>query len=164
MAEDDFSLVIINAPLRMSRGSSWLCGRLKAPTRACCFWLKRKLRTRFRPGGGQRRDGAAKAHQQAVFLPVPEACVGCPAENAGTENENTRLQKQIDDIRLVDRAKCVLIQYSDFTEQQAHRYIEKKAMDQRVSRREVAEDILRIYEADAALDRAEPEPAGAGLS
>ena len=50
MAEDDFSLVIINAPLRMSRGSSWLCGRLKAPTRACCFWLKRKLRTRFPHG------------------------------------------------------------------------------------------------------------------
>ena len=64
----------------------------------------------------------------------------------GLKNENTRLQKKIDDIRLVDRAKCVLIQYADFTEQQAHRYIEKKAMDQRVSRREVAEDILRIYE------------------
>lgn len=64
----------------------------------------------------------------------------------GLKNENTRLQKKIDDIRLVDRAKCVLIQYANFTEQQAHRYIEKKAMDQRVSRREVAEDILRTYE------------------
>ena len=69
-----------------------------------------------------------------------------PFASICTESNQVRICLLYTSIRLVDRATCVLIQYSDFTEQQAHRYIEKKAMDQRVSRREVAEDILRIYE------------------
>ena len=52
----------------------------------------------------------------------------------------------MEEIRLVDRAKCALIQYLSLTEPMAHRYIEKEAMDRRVSRREVAEGILRTYE------------------
>ena len=49
-------------------------------------------------------------------------------------------------MRLIDRAKCVLIQYLTMTEPQAHRYIEKQAMDTRTTRREVAQQILRTYE------------------
>ena len=49
-------------------------------------------------------------------------------------------------MRLVDRAKCTLVQYLGFTEAQAHRYLEKQAMDMRMTRREVAEEILRTYE------------------
>lgn len=62
------------------------------------------------------------------------------------KQENVKLQKKIEEIRLVDRAKCVLIQHLHFTEAQAHRYIEKQAMDLRVTRREVAENILKTYE------------------
>jgi len=32
------------------------------------------------------------------------------------------------------------------SEPEAHRYIEKQAMDMRITRRKVAEQILRIYE------------------
>jgi response regulator NasT len=62
------------------------------------------------------------------------------------ENENNKLQKKIEAIRLVDRAKCVLIQYLNMTEPQAHRYIEKQAMDLRQSRVATAENILKTYE------------------
>lgn len=64
----------------------------------------------------------------------------------GLKSENQRLQKQIEEIRLVNRAKCVLIQYLSMTEPQAHRYIEKQAMDLRTPRREIAERILKTYE------------------
>ena len=46
----------------------------------------------------------------------------------------------------MDRAKCVLIQYLNMTETQAHRYIEKQAMDLRTTRRQIAEGILKTYE------------------
>ena len=64
----------------------------------------------------------------------------------GLRDENVQLQKKIEEIRLVDRAKCVLIQVLSMTEPQAHRYLEKEAMDRRVTRREVAEQVLRTYE------------------
>ena len=57
-----------------------------------------------------------------------------------------RLQQQLQDIRAIDRAKCLLIQYSGMTEQEAHRYIEKQAMDWRRTRREVADEILKSYD------------------
>lgn len=65
---------------------------------------------------------------------------------SGLKMENVKLQQKIMEIRLVDRAKCTLIQYLNMTEQQAHRYIEKQAMDLRKTKREVAEEILKTYE------------------
>lgn len=61
------------------------------------------------------------------------------------EDEKNKLSKQLDDVRTIDRAKCCLIQYLALTEEQAHRHIQKLAMDTRRSQREIAEDILRTY-------------------
>ena len=60
--------------------------------------------------------------------------------------ENSKLKQKIEDIRIIDRAKCILISYLGMSEQEAHRYIEKKAMDMRITKRAVAEGILKIYE------------------
>ena len=61
-------------------------------------------------------------------------------------SENTRLKETIDDLKLIDRAKCALIQYLNMTESDAHRFIEKSAMNRRVMRREIALEILKTYE------------------
>lgn len=60
--------------------------------------------------------------------------------------ENQRLQIKLIDLRLVNRAKYALIQYLGMTEEQAHKYIEHMAMDQRISKRKAAENILKTYE------------------
>jgi len=60
--------------------------------------------------------------------------------------ENTQLKQKIEDIRIIDRAKCTLISRMNMNEQEAHRHIEKQAMDMRSSRRIVAEGILKRYE------------------
>ena len=60
--------------------------------------------------------------------------------------EKKDLLKKLDDMRMINRAKLVLIQSMGFTEEQAHRHIEKRAMDLRRTRAEVAMDILKTYE------------------
>lgn len=62
------------------------------------------------------------------------------------QKQNLRLRQQMDDIRLVARAKILLVQHLNMTEPQAHHFIEKQAMDRRVPKRQVAEGILRSYE------------------
>jgi len=62
------------------------------------------------------------------------------------KNENSKLLKKIEDIKLIDRSKCMIIQHLKMTETQAHKYIEKQAMDMRITRREVAEGILKTYD------------------
>ena len=60
--------------------------------------------------------------------------------------ENARLEKKLADTKLIDRAKCLLIQYLGMTEEQAHRQIEKQAMDNRQTKTAVARGILASYE------------------
>lgn len=56
------------------------------------------------------------------------------------------LQRKLDDTRLVNRAKLLLMSRLNMSEAEAHRYIEKSAMDGCRKRREVAESIIRTYE------------------
>jgi two-component system, response regulator PdtaR len=62
------------------------------------------------------------------------------------KNENNRLLQKIEDVRVIDRAKCILIQYLKMTEVEAHKYIEKQAMDMRITKKTVAQHILKTYE------------------
>ena len=60
------------------------------------------------------------------------------------EKCNTLDEKMLD-IRIVNRAKSLLLQNEKMTEQQAHRYIEKAAMDLCVKKTVIAQNIIEKY-------------------
>lgn len=62
------------------------------------------------------------------------------------EKKNLALQEKMLDIRTINRAKWLLITNLQMTEDEAHYHIEKKAMNTRQSRREIAEEIIRTYD------------------
>lgn len=62
------------------------------------------------------------------------------------EERTTTLQCKMDEIRLINRAKLLLIEHLKMSEPEAHRYIEKRAMDSCVKRRIIAENIIKTYE------------------
>jgi response regulator NasT len=64
---------------------------------------------------------------------------------AALREENRKLTLKLEETRLVGRAKCALVAYRQMTEEEAHRYIEKQAMDSRQPRRQVARDILQVF-------------------
>lgn len=143
----DYDIVVINAPLSDEFGAE-LAVALTRSTLSGILLLVR---------AGMAEAVAAKAEDFGVFVlekPVARQAfdralrmVSVSGRRlAALKSENVRLQQKIMEIRLVDRAKCALIQYLKMTEQQAHRYIEKQAMDLRKTRREVAEEILKTYE------------------
>lgn len=61
---------------------------------------------------------------------------------ASLQNENRKLHRKIEEIRTVDRAKCILIECCGMTEPEAHAFIEKTAMDQRITKLQAANQIL----------------------
>lgn len=61
------------------------------------------------------------------------------------ENENKKLKQKLDEVKLVQRAKRMLMECLKMSESQAHRYIEKQAMDMRITKYEVANSIIRTY-------------------
>lgn len=64
----------------------------------------------------------------------------------GVVQENDKLKSMVEEVRLVNRAKLLLMQCLTMTEQQAHRYLEKQAMDLRISKIQVAKQVIRTYE------------------
>lgn len=62
------------------------------------------------------------------------------------EAKQVTVEEKIEEIRLVNRAKWLLIECLSMAEADAHRYIEKQAMDLRITKREVAENIIKTYQ------------------
>ena len=62
------------------------------------------------------------------------------------EAKQVTVQEKIEEIRLVNRAKWLLIENLHLAEPDAHRYVEKQAMDLRISKREAAECIIQSYQ------------------
>lgn len=62
-----------------------------------------------------------------------------------TEKKTLSLEEKMEEIRIVNRAKWLLISEIKMNEPDAHRYIEKQAMDRCISKREVAKEIIKTY-------------------
>ena len=62
--------------------------------------------------------------------------------------ESQKLEKKLKDMKVISRAKLFLIVNKGLTEEEAHKYIEKKAMDDREPKVQVALEIIREYEGE----------------
>lgn len=91
------------------------------------------------------RAGVMTAHPDELAAVLPPLLA--TAERLRTLRDKTSsLQQRLDDSRIVARAKLLLISRLGMSEGDAHRYIEKTAMDSCLPRRDVAEGIIRTYE------------------
>ena len=61
------------------------------------------------------------------------------------EKKTLSIEKKMEEIRLVNRAKWLLINELKMDEPHAHHYIEKQAMDLCITKRQVAEKIINTY-------------------
>ena len=58
-------------------------------------------------------------------------------------SQTTKLKEKMEEIRIVNRAKMLLMQVKGMTEAEAHRYIEKEAMDTGAKKIAIAELIIK---------------------
>ena len=133
------SVVVINTPLSDEFGESFALFATEQTSASVIMLVKNE-------------QADEVAHQvenegKALFFQAVKLSLAAQRRMMGLQSENDRLQKKIMEIRLVDRAKCLLIENRGMTETEAHRYVEKQAMDLRITRREVAERILEQAEA-----------------
>ncbi len=61
------------------------------------------------------------------------------------EKKNLSIEEKMEEIRIVNRAKWLLISELKMDEAGAHKYLEKQAMDRCISKRELAEEIIKTY-------------------
>jgi AmiR/NasT family two-component response regulator len=93
-----------------------------------------------------RRAGAmaylVKPFQKHDLLPAVEIAAGRFRELSGLEREVDDLQGRLEARKVVDQAKGRLQESEGMTESEAFRFIQKQAMEQRMTMRQVAEKVL----------------------
>lgn len=62
-----------------------------------------------------------------------------------SEKKSLSIEEKMAEIRLVNKAKWILISELSMSEQEAHHYLEKQAMDRCSSKRSIAEEIIKTY-------------------
>jgi response regulator NasT len=147
VVDNDVEVVIVNDPLP-NESAIRLATELVEETAVGLLLLVKNdvadaVSTRVEPYGV---FVVEKPIQRTFFLRALSLAHASAGRLRGNRLETVRLRDKLGELQLVDRAKCALIQYLRFTEAQAHRYIEKQAMDCRITKREVALGILHTYE------------------
>ena len=88
---------------------------------------------------------ASKANLKTHFVNSPQLDVKCKGTLEKVRKKALSIEEKMEEIRIVNRAKWLLIGELKMDEQGAHRYIEKQAMDRCISKRIVAEEIIKTY-------------------
>ncbi len=147
LLEQSFDMVVVNAPLKDEFGHELALTLTQTSDSGILMLVKTDLADQV---SARVEDFGVfvipKPVGRQLFFQTVKLLNAARNRVLGLQKENGRLQQKIEEMRLVDRAKCALVQYLGFTEPQAHRYLEKQAMDLRVTRGEVAREILKTYE------------------
>ena len=144
--ERPYDLVIINAPLPDGMGTRFAIDVSSSSEAVVLVLAKSDIC----------RDIREKVCDYGVYTlgkPTSEAMLSRALDWMASTRERLRaigkitlsFEEKMAEIKLVNRAKWLLISDLGIDESQAHRLIEKRAMDRCISRGEVAEEIIRDH-------------------
>ncbi len=146
LCETEYSVVVINAPLGDEFGGDLAMECLDHNCGVVLLVREENADALFQTLGESGVSVVPKPLNKTVFFQALKLSLSVHSRIGKLQKQNQFLENQLDEMRLVDRAKFALIQYVKMTEPQAHRYIEKHAMDMCSTKREVALNILKTYE------------------
>ncbi|TIC88594.1 response regulator [Nocardioides sp. GY 10113] len=136
-------LVILDVKMPVLDGiaaAEAIAGQRIAPVVMLTAFSQRDLVERAREAGAM--SYLVKPFSQSDLVPAIEMAVSRFAEIAQLEREVTDLKERLETRKAVDRAKGILQEKLSLTEPEAFRWIQKTAMDLRMSMREVAEGVV----------------------
>ncbi len=147
MAEREYDIVIISTPLPDEFGSQLAIDASSHSSAAVLMFVKNELSYEV-------YEKVVEFGVTVLSVPTNVNMVSQALRTMCSMRERMRLMEQkrisveekIEEIRIVNHAKWLLIECLGMNEAQAQHYIEKHAQDRRVSKRSVAESIIKTYE------------------
>ena len=146
LAERAFDFVIINSPLPDDVGTRFAIDTGNSKETVVLLMVRAELQAEIYD----------KVAEHGVFvLPKPTSkptmvialswLSSAREKLRKAEKKTLSIEEKMEEIRVVNRAKWILIRELKLDEPEAHRYIEKQAMDRCISKRIVAEEIIKTY-------------------
>lgn len=144
--ENHFDFVIINSPLPDEVGTKFAIDVSSEKNTVCLLLVKTELYDEIRSKVIAHGVFTLAKPTSAILIAHSLDFMASACERLKKfEKKAVTIEEKMVEIRLVNRAKWLLIENLKMTEPDAHRYIEKQAMDRCISKREIAEDIVKTY-------------------
>ena len=145
-SERSYDFVIINSPLPDDTGIRFAIDTGSLPDVVVLLLVRSELHAEIREKVAEHGVFTlSKPLSRPVLLSALDWMAAVRERLRKLEKKTLSVEEKMEEIRLVNRAKWLLISELKMEEPQAHRYIEKQAMDRCVSKREVAEEIIKTY-------------------
>lgn len=146
LAEKTFDFVIVNAPLPDDIGTRFAIDICTSKQSAVLLLVKNEIHAGIHD----------KVVEYGVFtLPKPTSkptlihalnwMESARERLRQLEKKTLSIKEKMAEIRLVNKAKWILISELKMSEPDAHRYIEKQAMDRCITKQTIAEEIIKTY-------------------
>lgn len=146
LLEKNFDLVIINAPLIDDFGTKLAIDIVSGSSTSVLLLVKEELypeiNAQMSPCGVLT---LSKPTSSSMLTQSVQLLCGTRERLRRMEKKAASLEETMQEIRTINRAKLILIEQLKMTEAEAHRFIEKQAMDRCVTRRSIAEGIISTY-------------------
>ena len=146
LAEKTFDFVIINAPLPDDMGTRFAIDTSTSKQSAVLLLVKSDVHAGI-------HDKVAEYGVFTLSKPTSKPTMVHALNWMESARERLRqfekkslsIKEKMAEIRLVNKAKWILISELKMNEPDAHRYIEKQAMDRCITQQTIAEEIIKTY-------------------
>ncbi len=146
LAEREYDFVIVNTPLPDGDGTRFAADAGGAGNTVALLMVRAEQYPElFEQYAGAGVFLIAKPLSRAAMQQALDWLASARERLRATERKVLSVEEKMEEIRLVNRAKWLLIGELKMTEPEAHRYMEKQAMDRCVPRRQIAQEIIRTY-------------------
>lgn len=146
LLENKYDIVIINAPLPDDFGTRLALNICDNSGAGVLLLVKAEhypdINGRISPFGVLVLPKPATS--QAVSQSLQLLC-GTRERLRRMEQKTASIEEKMEEIRIINRAKLLLMEQLKMPEKEAHRFIEKQAMDRCVTRITIAQSILSTY-------------------
>ena len=147
LVEQDYDVCLINAPLKRESGEQLSIDIAEKNICQVILFVKaeyiEEITNRVEDYGV---ITVSKPISRQMFWSALKLAKVAQRRITMAQKENVKLQQKLESLKTISRAKCLLISYMGMSEEEAHKYIERQAMDLRLTRMEVAKEIVRTYE------------------
>ena len=146
LAERAFDFVIINSPLPDDIGTRFAIDTGSSKETVVLLMVRAELQEEIYDKVAEHGVFVLPKPTSKPTMAVALSWLSSAREKLRkTEKKTLSIEEKMEEIRIVNRAKWLLISELKMDEQGAHRYIEKQAMDRCISKKVIAEEIIKTY-------------------
>ena len=139
LSDHDMDFIVINSPLPDDIGSRFAIDMCNTSGTVVLFMVKADILN----------ETFERVYEHGAYtLPKPTLTTALKwmattrERLRKTEKNTVTLEEKMEEIKVINRAKWLLIGEANMSEAEAHRYIEKQAMDKCVPRIQIAREII----------------------